>query len=396
MRTSGGVVSVMSPEHRQRAFRYAAAMGWSSFVHTWCATVSQNTVDRAIQLAARNGHLACLKFLTQHSTNPPNFALVQAARRGHVWCVKHLLKSALAEYCDGWAIRLAAKYGFDRCVDALFESSLNCLHLRNNEAYRNALCSTNIKSIKRLRDRGPNRIVNINDEMPAYWKNKLFAAVRQKNLQKAIDIITLCNPSVKNDIDICLCVCAIFNYQQCVEFFVQHGADHTRNNHNCLRQAAAKKHRSMFHYIWSLGQIDTLTATDVMYYCQKTNWNNEVHMLFDAANCSMRAQHLANAAREGYTHWVIAFLPHVNPKSDNSKSLQWTCLSRNQTIFDILYDVSDVDAALQDVSNDAMLRHPLYTNDDREWLVHQVARKQKERLCNAIGECTPVTLQRKI
>lgn len=391
-----GDVSVMSPKHRQRAFRQAAAMGLSSFVHTWCATVPQNTVERALKLAARNGHLACLKILIQHTTTPPNFALVQAARRGHVWCVKHLLKSANAEYCDGWAIRLAAKYGFDRCVEALFEPSRKCIRARNREAYRNALLSTNIKSIQRLGNLGPDQIIIINEEMPAYWKTKLFAAVKHNNLKKAIEIITLCHPSVKNDIDICLCICAIFNYQQCVEFFVQHGADHTRNNHNCLRQAAAKKHRSMFHYIWSLGQIDTLTATDVMYCCQKMKWDNEVHMLFEAANCSMRAQHLANAAREGYTDWVVAFLPHVNPKSENSKSLQWTCLSRNQTIFDILYDVSDVYAALQDVSNDALLRHPLYTNDDREWLVHQVARKNRERLYNAIGECTPVTVQRKM
>lgn len=387
----------MDPKHRQKIFRQAAASGATAFVRTWCADVPQKTVDRAIQLTARNGHLECLKILTQHTTTPPNFALVQAARRGRTWCVKYLLKSANAQYCDGWAIRLAAKYGFDRCVEALFESSLECLHLRNNEAYRNALRSMNKKSMARLLDCGPNMITIVNEEMPDYWKNKLFAAVRQKKLQKAIEIITICHPTVKNDIDICLCICAMFNYHQCAEFFVQHGADHTRNNHNCLRQAAAKKHRSMFHYIWSFGNTETLTRDSrFMYSCFKNQWWDEAQMLLETVQCpNMRNGHLMCAAHLGHVEWVMKFLPLADPKANKSYALQYTCLSKKQEIFDILYDISDVDTALQEVYNDGT-----YTNEDREWFIHQVQRRQNEIqntiLRDAVGEAGVSTSHRKM
>lgn len=216
-------ISVTDPKYRQKIFRQAAASGTIAFLSTSCRDVSQKTIDRAIQLAARNGHLDCLKILTRHTHTPPDFALVQAARRGHTWCVKYLIKSANAEYCDGWAIRLAAKYGFDRCVEALFEPSRKCVQARKDEAYRNALRSTNLKSIKRLGNLGDNRIININDEMPEYWKNKLFAAVRQKKCKKPLRLSPCVTPRWSTIlIFVCVSVqCSITNSAQNFLFKVE-------------------------------------------------------------------------------------------------------------------------------------------------------------------------------
>lgn len=381
---------VLDQSNTNRALRWAAFLGHKECVRVLLPT-AQNGISCAVNLAARTGRLDCLKILLSASTAQPNFALVQAARYGHTWCVKYLLTKADAEYSEGWAIRLAAKYGFDRCVEALFEPSRKCVQARNDEAYRNALLSTNLKSIKRLGDLGDNRIIIINDEMPEYWKNKLFAAVRQKNLRKGIEIITMCHPTVEHDIDICLCICAMFNYQQCAEFFVQRGADHTRNRHNCLRQAALNKHQSMFHYIWSLGGQETLNNdSSFMYACFKNQWWVEAQMLFEAVQCpDLRNEHLMCAAHLGHIEWVMKFLPLADPKANNSYALQYTCFSKNQEIFDILYDVSDVDVALEHVCDGFNSR--FYTN--RGWFIEQIQRRkmelenqlQNERLCNSIG-----------
>lgn len=391
-------ISVTDPKYQQKIFRQAAASGTIAFLSTSCRDVSQKTIDRAIQLAARNGHLDCLKILTRHTHTPPDFALVQAARRGHTWCVKYLIKSANAEYCDGWAIRLAAKYGFDRCVEALFEPSRKCVQARKDEAYRNALRSTNLKSIKRLGNLGDNRIININDEMPEYWKNKLFAAVRQKKMQKAIEIITLCHPTVEHDIDICLCICAMFNYQQCAEFFVQGGADHTRSHHNCLRQSAIKNHQSMFHYIWSLGGLETLNKDPrFMYACFKNQWWVEAQMLLETVQCTdLQNQHLMCAAHLGHVEWVVKFLPLADPKTNNSYALQCTFFSQNPEIFDILYDVSDVDVALAHVCDG--LNSRFYKN--RGWFIAQIQRRQNEeqnkQLWDALEDYQHHAVQRKM
>ena len=382
------LLDISEATQRQRTFRNAARVGCTEFVRTGCKQVPQDTIDRAIQLAARNGHLDCLKLLTRHTDTPPNFALVQAARRGHTWCVKHLLKTANAEYSNGWAIRLAAKYGFDRCVNVLFEPSQKCIHAHDNEAYRNALRSTNIKSINRLGNLGPNHILIINEEMPAHWKTKLFSAVNNNNLHKAIDIITLCYPTVEKDIDICLCMCVIFNYQTCAQFFIKHGADHTRNRHNCLRQAAIHNHRSMFHYIWSLGTPTLSKDPRLIYACFKNKWWDEVQMLFETVQCpDLRNQHLICAAHLGCVEWVVKFLAVADPKHYNSCALQYTCFSKNQDIFDILYDVSDVAAALEQIC-DSIHSH-FYK--DRGWFISQMQRRENQQQNKILSEAVVAT-----
>lgn len=380
---------VLDQSNTNRALRWAAFLGHKECVRVLLPT-AQNGISCAVNLAARTGRLDCLKILLSASTAQPNFALVQAARYGHTWCVKYLLTKADAEYSEGWAIRLAAKYGFDRCVEALFEPSRKCVQARNDEAYRNALLSTNLKSIKRLGDLGDNRIIIINDEMPEYWKNKLFAAVRQKNLRTAIDVIKWAHPTSDCNINICMCICVIFGYTKCVKFFIKQGADPAHNRYQSLRQAAQYNRLELFEYIWSLGKPLITPGSLTMAYCFKHQWWNQVEMLFEAVNDPQTQHyHLTIAVELGSIEWTRKFLSRTDPKFNNSMALQCTCKSQNQEIFNLLYDVSDVEIAVAQVCdiNSGVFYH------QREWLIDQVERRkmelenrlQNERLCNSIG-----------
>lgn len=87
--------------------------------------VAESDVDKsnALQWAAHNGHVDCLNVLIPLSTKKTknNIALSWAAKNGHVECVKLLLPTCDPKANSSEALYRACQHNQPKCVDILLE-----------------------------------------------------------------------------------------------------------------------------------------------------------------------------------------------------------------------------------------------------------------------------------
>ena len=105
----------------------AAEAGASAKVSALLAKGAAPMCDssQALQLAAKNGHVECVKLLLPVSDPQADewYALRAAAHAGHVECVRLLLPMSDAKARDSQALRYAAHYGHVECVRMLLPAS---------------------------------------------------------------------------------------------------------------------------------------------------------------------------------------------------------------------------------------------------------------------------------
>lgn len=132
------------------AARAGNAASLARIISQMDAKTAAGDASDAIEQAAKNGHLACVKILAGRSPSDKaiNLAMARAAASGHLECVEFLLPMADPCFESSMALRHAAENGRTDCVGLLAPKS--CVGALNSYALRWAARMGHAECVKML------------------------------------------------------------------------------------------------------------------------------------------------------------------------------------------------------------------------------------------------------